>query len=379
MATKNEKVSAYLPEHINEVFKAYKNDNNLKTDSQAIISIIVQFLSIESSVKTTGITLNEFQNLKFEITDLKQSYERYNFILSKPISNLLSELPKIVEKFSNFIDEFGSLKDRLEKLECQNNERPNEQNVSQLNTENLAKTDREKAINNNKTVLKVKELAKRLQVHETRVYRHRKTEKFTEWTRQKDPQGIGWLVLESGEFVPEDRILSIESAIESELPSKLSHLTATNSVLEDKVEKGVVEENLSPTLESPFSSGLPATPSSSTPSLTGYQLARRLGVKKDVPAGRKKNISRDEFYKWSKEKDIDRIGWIPNATEPKGYVPKDELPGELLSKLQKWIEQDNPTDSEFKAATTKPRTKRTSINRLLDDTADSLQGELLKT
>jgi hypothetical protein len=36
------------------------------------------------------------------------------------------------------------------------------------------------------------ELAKRLDVHSSTVYKRRSEPNFTDWTRNRDPEGIGW-------------------------------------------------------------------------------------------------------------------------------------------------------------------------------------------
>lgn len=281
MSTKNEKVSAYLPPHIHEKFELYKNDNNLGSSSKALISIIAQFLSIESSIKTTGITLNEFQDLKAEVNKLKELFTIFNenndFIFKEPLSILLNRLPEIVKNIDDFSSEFDNLKNKYEKLEYQLNKYSIDCQSDQLDIE--------------------------------------------------------------------------------------------------KSKEEIVKEDLSILTPSFPSSPLSILPSI-TLSVTGYQLARRLDVNKDIPAGKKKTISRDKFYEWSKEKDIDEIGWIPDPTGAKGYIPKDELESELLKKLQEWIEQDNSMNSGLKIITAKSKTQKININRLLNDTTESLQGDL---
>ena len=70
--------------------------------------------------------------------------------------------------------------------------------------------------------------------------------------------------------------------------------------------------------------------------LTGHLLAKRLGVGKDTPAGHKRRKTSEKFCEWSKEKDPDNIGWIPNPDDS-GYIPGSELSDEVLAKLKNWI------------------------------------------
>lgn len=63
---------------------------------------------------------------------------------------------------------------------------------------------------------------------------------------------------------------------------------------------------------------------------------KRFGLGKDSLASYKRKHTVEELIAWTKEKDPDRIAWVISI-DGKGYIPKGELPNELLSKLQNWI------------------------------------------
>ncbi len=73
--------------------------------------------------------------------------------------------------------------------------------------------------------------------------------------------------------------------------------------------------------------------------LTGLQLSiNRFGMGKNAASDNKRRKTKEEFAQWSQSKDPDGITWIPDKNY---YVPKDELPNELLSRLQKWIQENS--------------------------------------
>lgn len=73
--------------------------------------------------------------------------------------------------------------------------------------------------------------------------------------------------------------------------------------------------------------------------LTGRLLGKRLKVGKDTPAQQKRKKSSEEFCKWSIQKDLDDIGWIPNP-DGTGYIPSKEITQEQLKILEEWIKNN---------------------------------------
>lgn len=61
---------------------------------------------------------------------------------------------------------------------------------------------------------------------------------------------------------------------------------------------------------------------------------------KDTIAGVKRKLSLEKFTEWTIDQDPDDIAWKYVESPTKGYVPADELPGELKRKLLIWIEKN---------------------------------------
>lgn len=77
-----------------------------------------------------------------------------------------------------------------------------------------------------------------------------------------------------------------------------------------------------------------------TQSISARLLAERLGIRPNsISSAKSRRKDENDFYEWSKSKDSDGIGWIPER-DGKNYVVKDELSSELQSKLLEWIEQN---------------------------------------
>lgn len=72
--------------------------------------------------------------------------------------------------------------------------------------------------------------------------------------------------------------------------------------------------------------------------IPGIKLSKlRFGLSESMIAGKKRDKPLNEFTQWTKEKDPDGIAWKYVLTPSKGYLPVDELPSELKTKLLKWM------------------------------------------
>lgn len=163
MATSNRRVAAYLPSEIDEAFKAYKIKNGFSTeddptsnDSKALIEIVRQFLDIEYQV-AHSVSLPDNLVTQDQLAELRNEFE-----------SKVSELLKRIESSS---------------LTQGKSERVAVSNVS------------------NDEMLSVSDLAKRLGMARTtlghwknlRNGKCKTVEEVVEATREKDPQGIGWM------------------------------------------------------------------------------------------------------------------------------------------------------------------------------------------
>jgi len=84
--------------------------------------------------------------------------------------------------------------------------------------------------------------------------------------------------------------------------------------------------------------------------LQGKYLVIRLNLSnKAILSNKKNDLSPDNFYVWSQEKDIDGIGWISINVHGRsiGYAPHDDTSLEKLLSLYVWIEANVKATSTF--------------------------------
>lgn len=170
MPTKNRRVATYLPKEIDDCFQVFKAGRNIEGDSQALIIILSEFLGVGQNVThsvdySNYVTVEQFDNLLAKI----EAQE-------KPIS--------VSESNSELLNRLQALESRIEVLE---------------------------ALQGEKLTLTTGELAKRLGIDSSTLSHWKSTGKkgkspdeLLKATREKDPDGIGWiLILETGRFKPE--------------------------------------------------------------------------------------------------------------------------------------------------------------------------------
>jgi hypothetical protein len=90
---------------------------------------------------------------------------------------------------------------------------------------------------------------------------------------------------------------------------------------------------------------LPSEPVSELPEeikpIPGTKLSElRFERGKDTIAGVKRKMSLEKFTEWTRQQDRDKIAWKYVESPTKGYIPADELPGELKRKLLVWIKEN---------------------------------------
>lgn len=122
------------------------------------------------------------------------------------------------------------------------------------------------------------------------------------------------------------------------LPSETSASDSIAGSIEVKTESEQPSELLVDFQEE--ESDLPPEPPSEILPVSGNKLsAIRFKLSANAVAGVKKDFksSPEKFIEWSRKKDPDGIAWIYVDTPTKGYLPAEELPSELKSKLLKWI------------------------------------------
>lgn len=76
-------------------------------------------------------------------------------------------------------------------------------------------------------------------------------------------------------------------------------------------------------------------------SLSGQRLAKRLNITTTRLSTKKKELSEQDFYNWLQENDPDKISWRPIGGNLKkrvsGWIPSQDVPSELLGRLQEWV------------------------------------------
>jgi hypothetical protein len=88
-------------------------------------------------------------------------------------------------------------------------------------------------------------------------------------------------------------------------------------------------------------SELPSESQQEIKPIPGTKLSEiRFGRSKDTLAGVKRKMTIERFTEWTREQDPDDIAWKYVESPSKGYIPVDELPNELKSRLLAWIKEN---------------------------------------
>ncbi len=118
-----------------------------------------------------------------------------------------------------------------------------------------------------------------------------------------------------------NRVLELEEKV------NLQNITSSLPV---KKQKLILEETDSSRL------GFLSSPITFEPISAVHLSKKRFGLGTSTMASYKRTHTVEELTRWTEEKDPDNIAWVISS-DNKGYIPKDELPSELLGKLQEWI------------------------------------------
>lgn len=200
MGTDNRRVAAYLPKEIDDRLKEFISERGLKGDSPALIEILSEYFGVSRQVAQSVdyslfVTQSQFEELAAKVSELSAANEK-----SIPLGSLISKLPDRVRR----------LEDKVAFLE-------------------IAKSQG--------ATLSTGELAKRLGIDSSTLSHWKSTGKkgkspdeLLKATREKDPEGIGWIVVpENGKFKPERDLLgspsdglqgSLLGEVESEPPEE---------------------------------------------------------------------------------------------------------------------------------------------------------------
>lgn len=277
MSTEKPKVSGYVSEEIYARFKSFQEERSPNSASAALGIILSEYFGVDQKVDRQSSLL---------LTDNFVSKERFEALenkLSELNSSLLSELNKLVE-----------------------------QKFSSLHSELLSG------------------LPKHIEAEAISVESSSVSEPLDELT--SEPL--------KNKPLSEAKPIPVKSEPLSELLDKSPHLQLKfiDSVSEKEDLKA---ENSIPKSISEQSNTVLSEPSNS---IQTKLLAKRLNVRSETISTFKKEKSEEEFYKWLQGKDPNRISWRPDGGDlkvrVKGWIPSEDTPSELLSRLKEWIESN---------------------------------------
>jgi DNA-binding transcriptional regulator YiaG len=209
MPTENRRVAAYLPKEIDEALTAFKAERGLKGDSPALIAILSEFFGVSQKIaqpmqyQTDLVTIDRVKELIDERTyQLRDQVLEIESILATKLE-LSSARTSIFQQLQSESDSQAAIGELEGKL---------------LNDiEDLRQ--RVEALESTKSTgltLSTGELAKRLGIDSSTLSHWKSTGKkgkspdeLLKATRDRDPDGIGWVVIpETGKFKPERELTS---------------------------------------------------------------------------------------------------------------------------------------------------------------------------
>jgi hypothetical protein len=174
MPTQNRRIATYLPKELDEKFKAFKLERGIKGDSNALLTVLSEFLGLTELIALPSMN-TQYEELSQQLSDFRTELTSLE---SKLFSRLKSELLAEVSKVPLLV-----ASERISGV-SQLPDRPVEFEVDHL------------------TRLTGKELAKRFSIASDTPNRWRPgkdraklSEKLLIDTRKKDPDGIGWSYL----------------------------------------------------------------------------------------------------------------------------------------------------------------------------------------
>lgn len=136
-----------------------------------------------------------------------------------------------------------------------------------------------------------------------------------------------------GEPLVEVEVILVEDELPSEPLDESPHLQL--KIIDPVLEKEDVKAENSISEQPDF------ILSESFNSIQTKLLAKRLNIRSETISTFKKGKSEEEFYKWLKDKDPDKISWRPVGGSLKGYskgwIPAEDTQSELLSRLNEWL------------------------------------------
>jgi hypothetical protein len=240
MGTDNPKVSAYVPQALKDRLKQFREERDNISESQAVIIILAEYFQMPETASAGGVTLARMEVLEQEFSSFTKSVEQR-----------LQELAESIKKLSEPRVDQGGLKEEIidtQQIINQSDEPLTSSEPIQLELRQVKEaTDSSLP---NKPPAKAEDIGERSgldfslqseltsepqeeikpipgrKLSELRLGRSKDTlagvkrkmtlERFTEWTREQDPDKIAWRYVES----PLKGYVPVEE-LSSELKSRL--------------------------------------------------------------------------------------------------------------------------------------------------------------
>lgn len=98
MPTKNRRVATYLPKEIDERFAAFKSERGIEGDSQALVTILSEFLGVTQQVaqqvdyQSNLVTKDEIEEINSRVAYLSEQVQGFDQQLALVVSRAISEL-----------------------------------------------------------------------------------------------------------------------------------------------------------------------------------------------------------------------------------------------------------------------------------------------
>lgn len=218
MPTANRRVATYLPPELDDRFKAFITERNLKGDSQALITILSEFLGVSLPVAqivdySSFVRVEQFNELVSKVSQFSAALESKSpGAMIRKLNERVDQLEKQLSGFrkgstSTSVGELNEthntvsevLNDavspgQMDLLEIAESELP-------IDTEGRLKR-RESSNSNGESASELKplhstDLAKRFKVGEGAVRSTKSRfkdypERFAKWLKKKDPEGVSW-------------------------------------------------------------------------------------------------------------------------------------------------------------------------------------------
>lgn len=214
MPTKKPKVSGYIPQHLFNLLINFKDEQGHKSVSEALIAVLSQYFGVEQKVDYDSgllaskfVSAEEFAVLQDKVEYLSRKVEN----ISDTPSSLPSE-PKVEPALNSTHNGSSNGEPESEPLGASIDE-PKPALLFEISSEDTKVPQKEQLMG--------KELAARLSIKPPILSMRKKEltpEKFLEYTRKKDPDGIGWIFAAATRLYHPEKSLPVESL--SELPAQ---------------------------------------------------------------------------------------------------------------------------------------------------------------